>query len=69
MFNPDKAPPHYVKKSKVFYDTQGREPYSKIPNLNQARVDEILDKINQKGYNNLTAEERDILRRAAEEDL
>ncbi|PVD51584.1 rhomboid family intramembrane serine protease [Terrimonas sp.] len=69
LFNPDKAPKHYVERSKVFYDTQGREPYSKIPNLNQARVDEILDKINQKGYNNLTAEEKDILRRAAEEDL
>lgn len=69
LFNPDKQPKHYVEKTKVFYDTQGREPYNKKPNLSQSRIDEILDKINQKGYGNLTAEERDLLRRAAEEDL
>lgn len=69
LFNPDKPSTHNLEKSKVFYDTQGREPYSKKPNLNQERIDEILDKINQKGYNNLTAEEKDLLRRAAEEDL
>jgi membrane associated rhomboid family serine protease len=31
------------------------------------RVDDILDKINQKGYKSLTAEERDILMRAGKE--
>ena len=69
LFNPDKPSKHYAEKPKIFYDTQGREPYNKKPNLNQERVDEILDKINQKGYNNLTAEEKELLRRAAEEDL
>ncbi|MFT3949398.1 MAG: rhomboid family intramembrane serine protease [Agriterribacter sp.] len=69
LFNPDKQPAHYIEKSKVFYNTQGREPFNRRPNLNQERIDEILDKINQKGYNNLTAEEKDLLRRASEEDL
>lgn len=69
LFNPDKPSKHYLEKSKIFYDTQGREPFNKKPNLNQERIDEILDKINQKGYNNLTDEERGLLRRASEEDL
>ena len=56
-------------KEKVFYNTGNRVPYSKTANLTQQRVDEILDKINQKGYKTLTPEEKDILRRAGEEGL
>lgn len=69
LFNPDKPSKPYIKKAEVFYDTRGREPFNKKPNLNQERVDEILDKINQKGYHNLSEEEKDLLRRASEEDL
>jgi hypothetical protein len=32
-------------------------------------VDEILDKISQKGYNSLTEDEKEVLKRAAKEDL
>jgi hypothetical protein len=32
-------------------------------------VDEILDKINQKGYSHLTEEEKELLKRASKEDL
>jgi hypothetical protein len=32
-------------------------------------VDEILDKINQRGYDRLTEDEKDLLRRASEEDI
>jgi hypothetical protein len=32
-------------------------------------VDEILDKINQKGYNSLTEEEKELLKRASKEEL
>jgi len=35
--------------------------------LSQRRVDEILDKINQKGYASLSEEERDILMKASKE--
>ena len=34
----------------------------------QKRIDDILDKINQKGYNSLTDEEKEILLRASKED-
>lgn len=67
LFNPNKK--EGSAKEKVFYNTAGRTPYSKTANLSQQRVDEILDKINQKGYHFLTDEEKNILKRAAEEDL
>ena len=69
LFNPDKAPGQNAERAKIFYDTQGIEPYSKKPNLSQQKIDEILDKINQKGFQNLTSEEKELLRRASEEDL
>ncbi|MBS1749129.1 MAG: rhomboid family intramembrane serine protease [Bacteroidetes bacterium] len=69
LFNPDKTSKLNIEKAKIFYDPHGIEPYSKLPNLSQQRIDEILDKINQKGFHNLTSEEKEILRRASEEDL
>ncbi len=42
-------------------------PYRSQKEALQDRVDDILDKINQKGYNSLTTEERDILSRAGKE--
>jgi membrane associated rhomboid family serine protease len=56
-------------KEKVFYNTGDRKPYKKTSNVTQQRIDEILDKINQKGYHFLTDEEKNILKRAADEDL
>lgn len=55
-------------KKKVFYNTGNRNPYSRTSIVTQQRVDEILDKINQKGYHFLTEEEKQILRKAAEEE-
>jgi hypothetical protein len=66
LFNPDR------EKGKLkdhLYYKQGRVPFSRSPNLTQQRIDEILDKINQKGYNSLTAEEKELLKRASKEDL
>lgn len=56
-------------REKVFYETGGREPFSRRANVTQQKIDEILDKINQKGYNRLSEEEKDLLRRASEEGL
>ena len=53
----------------MFYNTGNRSPYSKQSIITQQRVDEILDKINNKGYQFLTDEEKQILKKAAEEDL
>jgi membrane associated rhomboid family serine protease len=35
--------------------------------ITQSRIDDILDKINQKGYRSLTSEEKEILKRAGKE--
>ena len=69
LFNPNKNKERNSVKEKVFYNTGNRSPYSKTSNVTEQRVDEILDKINQKGYHLLTDEEKNILKRAAEEDL
>lgn len=69
LFNPNKKNNSINIKEKVFYNTEGRKPYKKTANITPQRVDEILDKINQKGYHLLTDEEKNILKRAAEEDL
>ena len=69
VFNPDKKNEGNNIRDKVFYNSDGRKPFKKTSNITQQRVDEILDKINQKGYHFLTDEEKGILKRAAEEDM
>jgi hypothetical protein len=36
-------------------------------NVNQQKIDEILDKINLHGYESLSEEEKTVLKKAAEE--
>lgn len=67
LFNPDKNKERNSVKEKVFYNTGNRSPYNKTSNVTEQRVDEILDKINQKGYNHLTKEEKEILKKASED--
>ena len=66
LFNPNK--PKKKTKEELFYKSE-RKPYTKTPNLSQQRIDEILDKINQHGFHSLTAEEKDLLKKASKEDL
>jgi hypothetical protein len=68
LFNPDKRKKQKNKKDQFYYNVSNTQPYKKIPNITQKRIDEILDKINQQGYRFLTSEEKDILKRAAEEE-
>lgn len=68
LFNPAKKQQNNTRE-KVFYNTSGRKPFHKTSNVTQQRIDEILDKISQKGYEHLTREEREILKRASEEDV
>jgi hypothetical protein len=71
LFNPKKLkikPHKNFVKEKVFYNTT-KPPYTKTAHITQERVDEILDKINQKGYHFLSDEEKNILKRASEEGL
>jgi membrane associated rhomboid family serine protease len=67
LFNPDKPKKGKNTKEELFYRSSGT-PYKKTPNLTQQRVDEILDKINQEGYDFLTEEEKELLKRAGRED-
>ena len=66
IFNPDKPKKGKNIKQELFYKSE-KQPYKKTPNITEQRVNEILDKINLKGYNTLTEEEKDILRRASQE--
>jgi membrane associated rhomboid family serine protease len=68
LFNPYKKPNKEKIKETVFYNTGKRKPYEKTTHITQQRVDEILDKISQKGYHFLTEEEKAILKKAAEDD-
>jgi membrane associated rhomboid family serine protease len=67
LFNPNKKEQKNSIKERVFYNTGTRAPYQKTSNVTEQRVDEILDKISQKGYNALTKEEQNILKRASED--
>ncbi len=70
LFNPErkKNPPQKIKE-KIFYNTGGQKPFVKRPVITQQRIDEILDKINQKGYHLLSEEEKEILKKAGETDF
>jgi len=68
LFNPDKPKKGKSIKEELFYKSKTK-PYQKTPNITEQRVNEILDKINQKGYNSLTEEEKDLLKRASQENL
>jgi len=69
LANPAAKQKYSVKTKEEFhYNTAGTQPYKKVPNLTQKRIDAILDKIGEKGYHQLTEEEKQILKRAAEDE-
>ena len=68
LFDPDKKRKIRSPKDEFYYKVSGTQPFKKIPNVTQQRIDEILDKINQQGYRFLTDEEKEILKRAADEE-
>lgn len=68
LFTPPQPRAKTSAKDRVFYNAGNRKPYNKTSIVTQQRVDEILDKINQRGYHMLSDEEKDILRKAAEEE-
>jgi membrane associated rhomboid family serine protease len=70
LFTPDKPIAEREKiKEKVFYNTGATKPFVKRPVVTQQRIDEILDKINQKGFSHLSEEEKTILKKAGEIDF
>ncbi len=67
LFEPGK-PASTSAKDRVFYNTGERKPFTKTTDVTQKKVDEILDKINQKGYHFLTDEEKAFLKKASEDE-
>jgi membrane associated rhomboid family serine protease len=65
LFNPNKGK---NKEGKLFYISSSAKD-TKTSGITQQRIDEILDKINQKGYSSLTGEEKEMLKMAGDEGL
>ncbi|HWB27956.1 MAG TPA: rhomboid family intramembrane serine protease [Chitinophagaceae bacterium] len=68
LFNPEKKLSREDARQKLFYKAV-KKPFVKKTVVTQQRVDDLLDKINQKGYHLLTDEEKEFLKKASEEDL
>jgi membrane associated rhomboid family serine protease len=68
LFNPDVPKKKELIKKQLYYKSSV-PPYTKKIHVTQQRVDEILDKISQKGYSTLTDDEKEILKRASKEEL
>lgn len=68
LFNPEKK---YAKKpvTQQRHYKAVRKPFEKTPRVTQQTLDEILDKINLNGYNSLSDEEKDFLKKASQEDI
>ncbi len=68
LFEPKPQSPRSSARDKIFYETGNRKPFTKTTDVTQKRVDELLDKINQKGYHFLTDEEKAFLKKASEDE-
>lgn len=66
LFNPEKPSKKTDIKQELFYKATAK-PYKRTPNITEQRIDEILDKISQKGIEALTEEEKELLKRASKE--
>jgi membrane associated rhomboid family serine protease len=69
MFSPDKGRERRQTRQRIFYNNEGRSPFKKQYIVTQERVDEILEKIHEQGYHFLTEEEKNLLKRAAEDGI
>ncbi|WP_346237608.1 rhomboid family intramembrane serine protease [Niabella insulamsoli] len=68
LFNPEKPSEKRTKiRSTLFYNAT-KTPFSKTPKPTQQKLDEILDKIHQSGYERLTSEEKEFLKRMSHDD-
>lgn len=68
LFNPKKKHVHNAPSKQLFYKST-QKPFRKTPHVTQQRIDDLLDKINHKGYHSLSEEEKDFLKKASQEEL
>lgn len=64
LFNPQKKHVKETPSKQMFYKST-QKPFKKTPHVTQQRIDDLLDKINNKGYNSLTEDEKEFLKKAA----
>jgi hypothetical protein len=57
-----------IKRNSRRSNVLNAKMYEPKSGISQKRIDDILDKINQKGYNSLSAEEKEVLMRAAKDE-
>lgn len=70
LFDPKKPPTtRQQMRQQLHYKSGSTEPFKSKPHVTQQKIDEILDKINTKGYHFLTDEEKEYLRQASKEDI
>jgi len=69
LFNPEKKNSKKIQpKNQLFYKSN-QKPFEKTPHLTQQRIDDLLDKIHHKGYNSLSEEEKEFLKKASKEEF
>jgi membrane associated rhomboid family serine protease len=68
LFSPDKKRSAKDSRENLFAKSSGNKK-SKTSDITQQKIDALLDKINQQGYDFLTDEEKSFLKRASKEDL
>ncbi len=68
LFTPSFPTKKNTGKQKLFYDAGNRAPFIKTSKTTQERIDEILDKINARGFQCLTDEEKEFLQRASKDE-
>lgn len=68
LFSPEKKHAKKSSREKLHYRAE-KKPFEKTPNVTQQKLDAILDKINQQGYQFLTDEEKEFLKKASQEEL
>jgi membrane associated rhomboid family serine protease len=68
LFRPEKKHFKNPPKNQLFYKSN-QKPFEKTPHVTQQRVDDLLDKIHHKGYNSLTEDEKEFLKKASSEEL
>ncbi len=65
-FTPSKNNGKNEDKYRSHYNTDGRDPYTKKLKLTENKLNEILEKIHNEGYDSLTEDEKLFLKRASD---
>ncbi len=68
LFNPDRPRKGKSVKTTLYYKSNV-QPFKKSTHITQQKVDEILEKIHQRGYQSLSEDEKEILKQASKEEL